>query len=176
MEINVEEYLEDVEKFSRYILRKSEFRNSFWEEDLLQEGFVGFLEAVKKFDEKKGEFGKFWTFIVKKRIFDSREKVFGEKRTPKGRKMREAIHFPVENCEKILSENGVEEKIAQRDFAEKALALLSEEERRIFRNWIFGENEVWKNGRKMCRGYGWWVKEKCVKKIRNELVEEWQSV
>ncbi len=172
MEINVEEYLEDVEKFSRYILRKSGFRNSFWEEDFLQEGFLGFFEAVEKFDEEKGEFSKFWIYFVKNRIFDFRRKIFGEERTEKGKRKREAIFFPFENCENILSVNGTEEKIVQKDFVEKALALLSEEEKKIFVDWFFhGKNEIWKNGRKMSYGYGWWVRKKCVKKIRDELVE-----
>lgn len=39
-------------------------------EDLLQEGYIGFLEAVRDFKEGKMPFGKFAYYCVKKNIYD----------------------------------------------------------------------------------------------------------
>jgi RNA polymerase sporulation-specific sigma factor len=74
----VEKYTEFVEKIARkYYIPGQEF------EDVMQEGLIGFFEAVKYYREESGlPFQNFAYYCIKKNIFDAIQAAHRKKRVP----------------------------------------------------------------------------------------------
>lgn len=85
-EKNIEEFIEEYTEVLRAVCRKYYLVGGN-EDDLFQEGLIGFLQAVKNFDKSKGDyesesFKKFALMCAKRRILDAIKKHNAQKHQP----------------------------------------------------------------------------------------------
>lgn len=142
----VEKYTGFVEKIARkYYIPGQEF------EDVMQEGLIGFFEAVKSYREESGlPFQNFAYYCIKKNIFDAIQAAYRKKRMP----LEENISLEMESfyekdrenrlriIDQIFNRGNInpEDVVILKSLVKEIVKLLSDMEKKILKRHLEGKS------------------------------------
>lgn len=141
----VEKYTKFVEKIAKkYYIPGQEY------EDILQEGLIGFFEAVKGYDtDSKLPFKNFAYYCIQKNIFDAIQTASRKKRQPLHRTIsleleifeKEEKERKIRVIDQIVNQGDInpEDVVIVRSLVEEVVSLLSKFEKKILKEYLEGK-------------------------------------